>query len=85
LIGASGRMSYRYVDAGTCAAIGGERRAPGRLQTRIPSWYVPPEPGLQYLIRTGIQVLPLSTWNCCSAGDWSLALPKLKKRRSPAR
>jgi excisionase family DNA binding protein len=63
LIGVSERTIYAYVETGKlpAARIGNmtvvdavsahqyQRRAPGRLRTRIPSWHMPPENNLQYL------------------------------------
>jgi excisionase family DNA binding protein len=72
LIGVSERTIYGYVEAGKLPAArigsmmvveaesvrGYQRRAPGRLRTRIPPWHVPPENNLQYLTIITAQLHP---------------------------
>lgn len=72
LIGVSERTIYGYVETGklSAARIGSmtvvdamsareyQRRAPGRLRTRIPPWHVPPENNLQYLTSITARLRP---------------------------
>jgi len=72
LIGVSERTIYAYVETGKLpgARIGNmtvvdavsardyQRRAPGRLRTRVPSWHMPPEQNLQYLSSITLQLRP---------------------------
>lgn len=72
LIGVSERAIYGYVETGKlpAARIGNmtvvdavsaheyQRRAPGRLRTRIPTWHIPPENNVQYLTSITARLRP---------------------------
>jgi len=72
LIGVSERTIYGYVEAGKLKAsrIGSmivveaeslrdyERRAPGRVRTRVPPWHVPPENNRAYLTSITARLRP---------------------------
>lgn len=71
-IGVSERTVYGYLEAGKLAGArigsmtvikveslkGYQRRPPGRVRTRIPSWHVPPENNRQYLTTITVPLRP---------------------------